>query len=58
MLFPPKLYLPLLRGKGWRQGVLVLAGIEFIFFIVASMGLWFGFVLKTVLIMQRCFSYC
>ena len=37
---------------------LVLAGIEFIFTIVASMGLWFGFVLKTVLTMQRCFGYC
>ena len=32
---------------------LVLAGIEFIFFIVASMGLCFGFVLETVLITQR-----
>ena len=38
--------------------VLVLAGIELIFFIVASMGQCFGFVLKTVLITQRCFSYC
>ena len=28
--------------------VLVLAGIELIFFIVASMGLCFGFVLETV----------
>ena len=32
--------------------VLVLAGTEFIFPIVASMGLCFGFVLKTVLITQ------
>ena len=30
--------------------VLVLAGVELIFFIVADMGLCFGFVLKTVLI--------
>jgi len=32
--------------------VLVLAGIELIFFIVASMRLYYGFVLKTVLIVQ------
>ena len=38
--------------------VLVLAGIELIFFIVASMGLCFGFVLETVLIIQGYFSYC
>ena len=38
--------------------VLVLAGIELIFFIVASMGLCFGFVLETVLIIQECFCYC
>ena len=38
--------------------VLVLAGIELIFFTVASMGLCFGFVLKTVLITQGCFIYC
>ena len=38
--------------------VLVLAGIELIFFIVASMGLCFGFVLKTVSITQGCFRYC
>ena len=38
--------------------VLVLAGMELIFFIVASMRLCFAFVLKTVLIMQGCFSYC
>ena len=38
--------------------VLVLAGIELIFFIVASMGLCFGFVLKTVLIIQGCSPYC
>ena len=39
-------------------GVLVLAGVHFIFFIVASMGLCFGFVLESVLIIQGCFSYC
>ena len=38
--------------------VLVLAGIELIFFIVASMGMCFAFVLRTVLIAQGCFSYC
>ena len=36
--------------------VLVLAGI--IFFIVANMGLCFGFVLETVLVLQGCFRYC
>jgi len=40
------------------QIVLVLAGIELIFFIVASMGLCFGFVLKTVLITEGCVSSC
>jgi len=38
--------------------VLVLAGVELIFFIGASAGLCFGFVLKTVLIIQGCFTYC
>jgi len=38
--------------------VLVLAGVELIFFIVAIMGLCFGFVLETVLVIQGCFSYC
>ena len=38
--------------------VLVLAGIELVFFVVAGMGLCFGFVLKTVLITQGCFRYC
>ena len=44
----------------WGGGstLLVLAGIELIFFIVAGMGLCFGFVLKTVLIIQACFRYC
>ena len=37
--------------------VLVLAGIELIFFTVVSMGLCFGFVLATVLITQGCFCY-
>lgn len=36
--------------------VLVLAGIELIFLIV-PMGLYFGFVLKTVLIIQRLFYF-
>ena len=38
--------------------VLVWAGRELIFFIVASMGLCFGFVLETVLIIQGCFNCC
>ena len=38
--------------------MLVLAGIELIFLIVATMGLHFGFVLKTTLIAQGWFSYC
>ena len=38
--------------------VLVLAGIELIFFMVASVGLCSGFVLKTVLVTQGCFCYC
>jgi len=37
------------------QFVLILAGIELMFFVVARMGLCFGF---TVLVIQRCFSYC
>jgi len=46
------------KPKPWKTYGLVLAGIELIFFIVAGMGLCFGFVLKTVLITQGCFSYC
>ena len=45
----------------WKVGcntVLVLGGIEIIFFTAASMGLCFGFVLETVLITQGCFSSC
>ena len=38
--------------------VLVWAGIDLIFFPIASMGLCFGFVLETVLITQGCFRYC
>jgi len=38
--------------------VLLFTGIELFFFVVASMGLRFEFVLKSVLIMQGCFSYC
>ena len=41
-----------------KKVVLVLAWIELIFFIVASMRLCFGFVLETVLIIQGCFRYC
>ena len=46
--------------NGMEQGVknvLVLAGIELIFFTVASMGLYFGFVLQKRLRTQGCFSY-
>ena len=46
-----------MKGKT-KPCVLVLAGIELIFFTVASMGLHFGFALETVLIIQRCFPYC
>jgi len=38
--------------------VLVLGGLQLIFFIAASMRLCFGFLLKTVLIVQGCFRYC
>ena len=38
--------------------MLGLTGIELIFFLVAGMGLCFGFVLKTVLITEGCFPYC
>ena len=41
-------YLPFERKKNYV--VLVLTGVELIFFIVAGMGLSFGFVLETVLI--------
>ena len=41
-----------------KDFVLVLAGVQLIFFIVAGMVLCFGFVLKTVLITQGCFPYC
>jgi len=40
------------------ENVLVLTGVESIFFLVATMGLCFGFVLKTVFITQGCFSCC
>jgi len=39
------------------QFVLILGGVELIFFIAASVGLCFGFVLKTVSITQRRSSY-
>jgi len=38
--------------------VLILDGIELIFFTVAGKGLRFGFVLETMLITHGCFSYC
>lgn len=38
--------------------VLVLAGIESIFFTAAGMGLCFGFVLATVLTIEGRFRYC
>jgi len=41
-----------------KRTVLVWAGIELNLFVVTSMGLCFGFVLKMVLIIQGCFSYC
>lgn len=39
------------------NSVLVLAGLELIFFTVASVGLCFGVVLETVSITHGCFSY-
>ena len=39
------------------KGVLILAGVELNVFFVASMGLCFGFMLETVLIIQGCFCY-
>jgi len=41
-----------------RLSVLVLAKIELVSFTVTSMWLCFRFVLETVSIIQRCFSYC
>jgi len=38
--------------------VLVLAGVELIFFVVAGTGLYFGFVLETVWITAGCLSDC
>jgi len=38
--------------------VLVLTGAELVFFIVASMGLCFGLVMKTVLIIYGYLGYC
>lgn len=37
--------------------MLVLAGLELIFFIVTNTGPGFGFALETVLIIQGCFCY-
>jgi len=38
--------------------LLVLAGMELNLFVVASMGLCFGFILNTVLVTQGCFGCC
>lgn len=38
--------------------VLLFAGVELIFFLVASMGLCFGFVMETALIIQERFNDC
>jgi len=38
--------------------VLVLAGMPLIFFIVASIGICIGFLLKTMLIIEGYFQYC
>ena len=43
--------------KAMFSNVLVLAGMELIFFIVACMGLSFGFVLKSVFIARGRFRY-
>lgn len=43
---------------GFLCAVLVLARIGLIFFIVAGMGLCFGFLLETALLIQGCSSYC
>lgn len=40
------------------KSVLVLVEIELVFFIVPCMVLYFGFVMKTVLIIQGCFCCC
>lgn len=37
--------------------VLILTGINLIFFIMASVGLCFAFMLDTILITQECFHY-
>jgi len=44
--------------RRFRGSMLLLAGVELIFFIVATMKLCFRFVLETVLIIQGCFSCC
>ena len=47
------------RLREWLQtGVLVSAGVELNLFVVASMGLCFGYLLETAVIMWRCFSCC
>lgn len=44
--------------EGTLDNVMVLAGMDFVFIIVTSGGLRFGFVLKTALIPRECFWYC
>jgi len=57
ILFPHSVLLR--RGVRERLGgVLVLAGVELIFFVVARMVLCLGFVLGTALVTQGWFSYC
>jgi len=41
-----------------KNPVLVLAGIELIVFVAAGMRLCFGFLQKTLLTTQGCFSHC
>lgn len=54
---PKKNEFKLLMNINHSGVVLVLAGVGLISFIVASLGLFFRFVLETVLIAQGCFSY-
>lgn len=39
------------------DSVVFLAGVELIFFIISGMDLCFGFLIKTLMIIQRCFCY-
>lgn len=38
--------------------LLVLTGVELVFFIAASVGLCFGFLAEALVTTQVCFSYC